>query len=53
MEIQDQASGIESVTMSDILNLTPTWDRARTTDELIGFVARRRAEVEDIDLDED
>ena len=35
-------SDVESVTMTDILNLS-TWDRKRETSELLGFIARREA----------
>lgn len=49
MEIQEQGNVIEAVTMSDILNLTPSWDRERSTDELLGFVARRRAALTEED----
>lgn len=35
---------IEPVTMSDILQLS-TWDRPRETHELLGFIARREAEI--------
>jgi len=33
-------NGIQPVTKSDILELT-SWDRTRSTDELLGFIARR------------
>jgi hypothetical protein len=47
MDIQE--TNIESVTMSDILQLS-SWDRPRTTTELLGFIARRESEIED-DID--
>ncbi len=51
MDITDEDS-IEPVTMSDILQLT--WDRPRSTDELLGFIARREAALSEFDnSDED
>lgn len=35
---------IESVTKSDLLGLA-TWDKPRTTEQLLGFIARREAEI--------
>lgn len=46
MEISNEDS-IEPVTMSDILRLT--WDRPRSTDELLGFIASREAALAEID----
>lgn len=43
MDTDAPAADVESVTMSDILQLTSTWDRPRTTEELLGFIARREA----------
>lgn len=37
-------TNIESVTMTDILQLS-TWDRPRTSEELISFIDRREAEL--------
>lgn len=51
MDITDGADGIEPVTMSDVLQLS--WDRERSTEELMGFIARREAalsESEDLDI---
>jgi hypothetical protein len=43
--MNDDATGIiEPVTISDVLELA-TWDRTRTNDELLGFIARREAIV--------
>lgn len=42
MDINIQQGNVESVTMSDILHLS-SWDRPRTTDELIDFISRREA----------
>lgn len=42
------AADIESVTMSDILQLnSTTWDRPRSTDELLSFIARHEAAISD------
>lgn len=46
MDITEESGGVESVTMSDILQLT--WDRERSTDELLGFIARREAAIADL-----
>ncbi len=46
MDITDE-DNIEPVTMSDILQLT--WDRPRSTDELLGFIARREAALSEVD----
>lgn len=37
-------SGIELVTKSDLLDLA-SWDQPRTNEQLLGFIARREAEV--------
>lgn len=41
MDIQEEAD-VESITMSDILNLS-SWNRPRDTAELIDFIARHEA----------
>jgi hypothetical protein len=46
MDITDEDM-VEPVTMSDILRLT--WDRPRSTDELLGFIARREAALSEVD----
>jgi len=46
MDITEKSSQVESVTMSDILQLS--WDRERSTDELLGFIARREAAIADL-----
>ena len=46
MDISDE-DRVEPVTMSDILQLT--WDRPRTTDELLGFIASREAALSAVD----
>jgi len=48
MDTDTTVSDVESVTMSDILQLTTTWDRPRTTEELLGFIARREAAMTEI-----
>lgn len=46
MEMGIQSGIIESVTKSDILGLElATWDRPRSTEQLLGFIARREAEI--------
>ncbi len=48
----DTQSEIELVTKSDILDLTmATWDRPRSTEQLLGFIARREAAISDIEDD--
>lgn len=42
--METQSEIIEPVTKSDLLELA-TWDRPRTTEQLIGFIARREAEI--------
>ncbi len=44
-------SGIELVTKSDLLGLemVSTWDKPRSTEQLLGFIARREAAIADID----
>lgn len=44
MEISEE--DIESVTMSDVLALS-SWDRPRTSTELLGFIARREVALAD------
>ena len=44
MEDTNNTSMVEPVTKSDILQLF-SWDRERTTDELMGFIARREASL--------
>ena len=42
MEANTFDGTVEQVTMTDILNLS-TWDRPRSSDELLGFITRREA----------
>jgi hypothetical protein len=46
MDITEESGQVESVTMSDVLQLG--WERERSTDELMGFIARREAAVADL-----
>lgn len=49
----DTQSEVELVTKSDLLGLTmATWDRPRSTEQLLGFIARREAAVADFKDDE-
>ena len=42
-------SGIELVTKSDLLGLElASWDRPRSTEQLLGFISRREAEISDL-----
>ena len=50
MEFSEE-NEVEPVTMSDILQLT--WDRPRSTDELLGFIARREAALSEVDDSEE
>ena len=47
MNTDTQSVEVESVTMSDILQLTSTWDRPRSTDELQSFITRRETALAD------
>ena len=46
MNVDLQEGNVESVTMSDILQLS-SWDRPRSSDELINFISRREAAIAD------
>ena len=41
-----EMSGIELVTKSELLGLA-SWDRPRSTEQLLGLIARREAEIVD------
>jgi hypothetical protein len=43
METDILSADVESVTMSDILQLSRTWDQPRSTEQLMGFISRREA----------
>ena len=44
--METQSGTIESVTKSDILGLElASWNRERSTEQLLGFIARREAEI--------
>lgn len=51
MDINIQDGSIEAVTMSDILNLS-TWNRERSSDELISFISRHEAAIADTSEDQ-
>lgn len=46
MNIDLQEGNVESVTMNDILQLS-SWDRPRSSDELLGFITRREVAISD------
>jgi len=48
MENGTEMGIVERVTKSDLLELY-SWDKPRTTEQLLGFIARREAEIADID----
>ena len=51
MDTDTQSGEVESVTMTDILQLSTTWDRPRSTQELLSFIGRREAALSD-EIDE-
>lgn len=52
MDIDTQAGDVEEVTMSDILQLSnQSWNQPRSTEQLLGFIARREAALSD-EIDE-
>ena len=42
--METQSDIIEQVTKSDILGLA-SWNQTRSTEQLLGFIARREAEI--------
>jgi hypothetical protein len=50
MEIE-ALNGIEQVTKSELLGLD-TWNMQRSTEQLLGFIARREAALVDINTEE-
>ena len=44
MDNTQEEGSVESVTMTDILNLS-SWDRPRTSEELVSFITRHEAEL--------
>ncbi len=48
MDDTNSSSIVEPVTKTDILQLF-SWDRERTTDELMGFIARRESALSNND----
>jgi hypothetical protein len=47
MDPDTTVADVESVTMSDILQLSRTWDQPRSTEQLIGFIDRRESAISD------
>jgi len=53
MSAEIQTGIVESVTKSELLGLElASWNRPRTTEQLLGFIARREAEVFDDEQEE-
>ena len=48
----DTQSGIELVTKSDLLELA-TWNQPRDKEQLLGFIARREAEIADLNVEDE
>ena len=42
--METELSAVEDVTKSELMNLA-SWDQPRTTEQLLGFIARREAEI--------
>jgi len=42
--METETSMVEDVTKSEIMNLA-SWDQPRTTEQLLGFIARRETEI--------
>ena len=49
--METTAQGIEPVTLSEVLALD-TWNEARSSDQLQGFISRRHEAVADLDDEE-
>lgn len=47
--MQTQAPCTESVSVGEVME-TLTWDRQRTTEELLSFISGRHAQLEDVEL---
>lgn len=46
MDMEIQTGAIELVTKSELLGLElASWDKPRSTEQLLGFIARREAEI--------
>lgn len=52
METDATQMGIEQVTKSELLGLD-SWNRPRTSEQLLGFIARREAMVTELDDEDD
>jgi hypothetical protein len=55
MEMELRSDVVENVTKSEILGLDhlATWDRPRSKEQLLGFIANREAILADISDDEE
>lgn len=42
--METESSAVEDVTKSELMNLA-SWDQPRTTEQLLGFIARRETEI--------
>lgn len=42
--METESSTVEDVTKSELMNLA-SWDQPRTTEQLLGFIARRETEI--------
>jgi hypothetical protein len=45
-----QASDAELVSASEVMETLTTWNRQRTTEELLSFISGRHAQLEDVEL---
>lgn len=48
--MQSHASDSESVSVGEVME-TITWNRQRTTEELLSFISGRHAQLEDVELE--
>lgn len=47
--MQTQASDVEVTSIGEVME-TLTWNRQRTTEELLSFISGRHAQLEDVEL---
>lgn len=47
--MQSQAPDAETVSVGEVME-TLTWDRQRTTEELLSFISGRHSRLEDVEL---
>lgn len=45
-----QASDAEPVSAGEVMETVMTWNRQRTTEELLSFISGRHAQLEDVEL---